>query len=234
MAGGRRHTVMGAPSSRRAGSAGGARPGATATGPASHQTHSRTRGSGPASGAGSGGEAGFSPRRSGFDVLILVVGGRPAARGGCEGRSRRADARRSLVRRMVRMGETRRSAGECLSRRGSGRLRRAVERQGRRRCGADRRRRDGFSPAGCRRRSPDILRMVCAGQHRPEPGPGACTPFRHGGPTCARPGRRRQRRPLGRVGGGRDQVASGRRENCHPPRRRLGGHRGALRSNDLR
>jgi hypothetical protein len=234
MAGGRRHTVMGAPSPRRAGSAGGPRPGATAAGPASHQTRSRTRGSGPASRAPGSRKARFSTSRSRVDVPVLVAGRRPAARGRGEGRPRRADARGSLVRRMVRVGETRRSAGECLSRRRSGRLRRAVERQGRRRCCADRRRRDGFPAAGCRRRAPDILRMVCAGQHRPEPGPGARTPFRDGRPTCARPGRRRQRRPLGRVGGGRDQVASGRRENCHPPRRRLGGHRGALRRNDLR
>lgn len=233
MAGGRRHSVMGATNPRRVGSAGSSCPAAAATRPASHQTHPGSWRSGPTSGGGSG-KAGFSPYRARLDVLILVAGGRPEARGRSPCHSRRADARRSLVRRVVRVGEARWRAGECLSRRGSGRLRRAVERQGRRRGCADRCRRYGVTPAGCRRRSPDLLRMVRARQHRPEPGPGARTPFRHGGPTCARPGRRRQRRPLGRVGGGRDQVASGRRENRHAPRRRLGGHRGALRRNDLR
>src|SRR5487761_1550856 len=38
---------------------------------------------------------------------------------------------------------------------------------------------------------------------------------------------------LGRLGGGRDQVASGRGEDCLQLRRRLGGHRGALCRDDL-
>ena len=79
MAGGRRHSVMGTPDPRRAGSSGDPRPAAAATGPASHQTHSGTRGSGPASATAGCSQAGFSTNRFRLDVLVLVAGGRSEA-----------------------------------------------------------------------------------------------------------------------------------------------------------
>ena len=217
-----RHTVMGPTDPRRA----------AATRTTRRQARTSPRSSSPPSHSGRRCQPGFRSRRPGVDILVLVAGGRSKARRR-QHQSRRADAGGSFLRRMVRVGEARGGAGARMSCRGPGCLRGAGEWQRCRGCCTDRRRRDGISAADCRRWSPDLLRMVRSRQHRPQPGPGACAPFRHGGPTRARPGRRRQRRPLGRVGGGRDQVASGLREGCHQPRRRLGGHSGALRRNDL-
>ena len=204
MAGRRRYPVMGSANPRRAASTGRSGAGAICrqadapVGPAPTAS-SPCPGRRPEPVCTSG-----HPR---VDILVLVAGRRSAARRGGQSRQGRTDAGGPFVRRMVCVGEARRGASPGMSCRRPGRLCRSRGRQGCRGRRADCRGGDGVAAVIGRPRPSDLLRVVCPGQHRPDPGPGPCPSFRHGGTSCARPGRRCQRRPLGRVGGGRDQVA---------------------------
>ena len=211
MAGRCRHTCMGSSNPRRAAPAGRSCAGAAAPVATRCRSHASVRpastGSSTCRRRGSG-----CPR---VDFLVLMAGRQPAAHRGGQGRHGRADAGGPFLRRMVRVGEAGRRAGSRMSCRCSGRICRSRGRQGCRcRC-ANCRRGDGVAAVERRRRPADLLRLVFPRQHRPDPGPGPCPPFCHCGATRARPGRRRQRRPLGRVGGGRDKVA----DDAHRSRR---------------
>ena len=79
MAVGRRRALVGSPNPRRAGSAGGPRPGAAAAGgPARSQARTRasrpSRGRPAASRCAPSRTPGISSRRSGVDVLLLMAG----------------------------------------------------------------------------------------------------------------------------------------------------------------
>ncbi|MDT5411253.1 MAG: hypothetical protein QOG14_3473 [Mycobacterium sp.] len=203
MAGRCRHTFLGSASPRRAAPPGRSCTGAAAPGATRCQAPASVRptatGSPPCRGRRSG--------RCWVDLLVLVAGRQPAACRRGKGRQGRADAGGPFVRRMVRVGEARRGAGSRVSCCCAGRICRSRERQGCRCRRANCRRGDGVASVDRRRRPSELLRLVFSRQHRPDPGPGPCPPFRHGGAARTRPWRRRQGRPLGRVGGGRDQVA---------------------------
>jgi hypothetical protein len=114
----------------------------------------------------------------------VLVGGRSAA---AEGRSQegRADARGPFLCGVVRLGQARRGAGGRMSCSRAGRVRGVVERQ--RRCdgGTVGDRRDDATAGSGLRRSPVLLRLVLAREHRPEPGTAQGARLRDSGRACS-------------------------------------------------
>jgi hypothetical protein len=120
----------------------------------------------------------------------------------------RPDPGGSVIRRVVRLGEARWSSSQRLSRCRPRGVPGSRQRKGRRDRSDVGDRSD--EPAACRRRQrpSDLLRLVRAGEHRPQPGHPQSPRFCHGRREGPRRWSRRRHRALGRPGGGRGRLGS--------------------------